>query len=82
MRLPIQLQLFCPISVQDFYSLVPLLNNLNIRITVRNHTPHQIFHKADLSVIGENHTLDGKEPSVVHTQGNLAGLVQGLCARL
>lgn len=32
MRLPIQLQLFCPISVQDFYSLVPLLNNLNIRL--------------------------------------------------
>ena len=62
--------------------LVPLLRIFEHEIMVRNHSPHQIFHKADLFVVGENHALDGEEAPVVYTKGNLAGLVQGLCARL
>ena len=42
---------------------------------------YQILHEAGVFVLHGDHALEGEEASVVHSQGDLAGLAEGLGAR-
>ena len=43
---------------------------------------YQILHEAGVFVLRGDHALEGEEAAVVHSQGDLAGLAEGLRARL
>ena len=45
-------------------------------------SPYQEFHKACLSVLSEDHALQGEEAPLVHPQGGLGGVAQRLVAWL